>query len=809
MEVGKFIRSFSISNGRYLLCKGAVASNNFHYVNNLNIEGNYEGELFFTPAQFKKIDNADEAQKGKREDVLGTRYLWVDVDNEKLLPLFLPPTFIIFSGHGYHLYYLLEEVIYDLDLIEQLNKLLIIHTPHADNSTWNVNRFLRVPNSLNTKRKPYKRVEIKKYNSISYSVADIQVLRNINKKTKHKVITGDSRGFKSRSERDFNVIQNLVKAGATDNLIHLLFNNHSVGDKAKEAHESYLPRTINKVRATLPNTNSDNVTGIISKEDGYYYATSKSETRISTFTIEPLLLIDGSTLGKYDSIICNVHCIGQVWGNITFTKQAFTTIRALDKECLNVHWQWLGNEGHLRKLLPLLLEELTDKGLPSSKGIPYTGLYKNGSGYYFIGTDKVITADKTYNLLDSPVTWLPDKSYVGNTNLCFDCHHSQVKRVGKYLPKLNNPDVIWVMIGWYSISLLKPYLEDIGRRLPILSVTGTKGSGKTTLIKLFMSLMGQDTPKTYDSNTTRFVTLKLLGSSYSLPIAFSEFRYEAVQNFLRFILLAYDTGLDARGNANQTITTYPLIAPFSIDGEDMLIDPAVKERIVTAKLNANTVIEGSEAYKAFKTFIKKLPANFGGKYIKYLLNLLKKDDIIHYIDKAEKALIKTFPQNMPDRIRNNHTLVLAGCFIFCDFVKINYPNPLVMERSITSVYNLTSQRAKLLVDDFVEYIINSIVLDSAKFNYKLSDEGIIIYFQLATAYPSWIIQQKKQGGTVLEREAIRTQLQEVSYYLGMEVKNDILMYKVNISKAKELGLDIPNKITVKRITNNQPLLEWI
>lgn len=799
MNINEFFKTFKLSNGKYAVCKGNIPTNNFHFIQTLKINEESDTQLFFKPAQYKK-----DATEFTKDGVLGTNVLWLDIDSEKYPKPILPPTFTIFSGHGYHLYYLLHEPIYDIDLIEQLNKLLILHTPNSDNSTFNVDRWLRIPGSLNKKKKPYKRVKIIAFNPFQYTITDIQVLKKLNKKTKHKILTGDKRGFKSRSERDYSVILALVKAGATNDLITQLFHYHPVGDKVldTDTHETYLTRSIAKIRASLPNVDEHHTLGLVAEEDGYYWYTKNSSTKISTFILQPKLLIDGSEINQYDSLVCDVHCIDKKWSDITFSKEAFTSTRLFDKTCHNINWQWLGNEYQLKRLLVYLLDKLNSEGLQITKGVPYTGLYKHENEYYFIGTDKVLSSNSMFELFKSPVSWLSDKPNNNSTNLMLDCTKEEIQYVGNHLPNLNEPGVIWPLIGWYTISLIKPYLELINRRLPILSVTGAKGAGKTTLIKIFMQLFGQTLPKTYNANTTRFVILSLLGSTYSLPIAFSEFRYEAVQSFLRFILLAYDTGNDARGNANQTITNYPLIAPFTLDGEDELIDPAVKERIITAKLNANNVLEGTEYFKKFKKF--KVVPNFGGNIIQYLLNLLNKDKIINIINEAEKDLFSTFIQHMPDRIRNNHILVLAGCYLFSDFTGISRPKPDVLHTSINQVFNLSTLRIRLLVDTFIEYIVNCVAIDEAKFKHTINSTGHIFYFQLSTAYPAWLLYQKRAGNTILEREAIRSQLQETTYYKGTEVYNDVLMYKVDLSIAYDLGLDIPKKLAKTKLT-----IEWL
>lgn len=315
-----------------------------------------------------------------------------------------------------------------------------------------------------------------------------------------------------------------------------------------------------------------------------------------------------------------------------------------------------------------------------------------------------------------------------------------------------------------------------------------------------MPMFGQKEPKSYDAGTTRFVTLALLGSSNAVPIAFSEFRFDSVEKFLRFVLLAYDTGHDPRGRPDQTTTDYPLSAPFSLDGEDIVTDPAARQRIVVVLLTVKTIDEGSEAYKAYNKLRREMPKTFGGYYIQQLLKKHAAGELESILFSARDAMFEAFPTKLPDRVRNNHIVSYFGLKLWCEVVGMEVPPATVMSRSITTVYNTEVGRGRMLVDDLVEDVINEAADGTHRFKWGYVRDANVLYFQLSTAHSWWIEKRRRQGRGALERDSLRQQLTEVSYSREPHAVDGVWMYGVHLPSAKEAGLDVPEDINVREIT---------
>jgi hypothetical protein len=787
----QFLERFIFQEGKLAVCKGSVQ--NARYVTE-PVDVDPEVDVFFGPALRRNSGNL-------KADVLGTKFLWVDADNPTKPLATLPPSMLVFSGHGWHMYWELATPLLDVELIERLNQILADDVPTADKACWNVNRLLRVPGTLNCKEKDKPvAVELKATLPTIYTQDDILMLDRLDKATKHKVRTGDSRGYRSRSERDWAVIAALIRAGTSDALIETMFAHQPVGEKYRETNgKKYLMTSIEKARTSKIATAAGK--GFEETAEGYFRHTARGAKRVSTFIIKPKLLLDGSDFGAEDAIVADVFAAGYLWEGRTFSRGAFTSLSKMDRETPIAAWQWLGRDDDVRALLPYLLEKLQDAGFPRVAATNVLGLHKIKDTYYFLGTQGVLSAKSTWNGFEGPLAWLPSQREHPELDLAPECSKKELEKLQHYIPKLNAPEALWPMLGWYAASPLKTWFESNGYRFPILNVVGTKGSGKTTLIqRIFMPLFGQTDPKSYDAGTTRFVTLSLLGSSNGVPIAFSEFRFDSVERFIRFILLAYDTGHDPRGRGDQTTVDYPLSAPFSIDGEDLVDDPAARERIVVVHLRPQTVEEGGVAYKAYKEFYTNLPKHFGGHYIQQVLHMIETGEAAATLETAKKAIFDAFPGRLPDRVRNNHIVAYVGVLMWCKIVGMAAPEPSVMEHSITHVFDVHTGRTRTLSDSLVEDIVNAASQGTQAYRWKYDTTDGVLWFQLSSAHSWWVASRRRQGRGALERDAMKSQLLESTYVREPKVINSTWMYGIDLQKAQDAGLDIPSILKSSEIT---------
>lgn len=774
--------SSGVFNRRY---HGSISSDSFKAT---IADAMNSADKYFAPALRKRTGS-------EREDVLCSSVLWADVDDKEQIPqATFPPTFIVRSGGGFHLYWLLSEYCYDVTVLEEHNKTLM--TDVGGDHCWNANRILRIPGSTNSKRNNTSVILVLDKPERVYQLSDFDVLNKLDSKARHKLRTGDSRGFKSRSERDWRIVESLVAAGATDEFIHRIIPASHSGDKVREEGVDYLTHTIKQVReksVVVKNTRRA-IGDVVVQDDCYYIEKNRGRFKISTFVLRPTLLLENEL---EDVIVCDVQSNGYVWPNEQFPRSAFNDRRALDKHLRTSAWVWLGRDDDVRALLPMLLKQLQEDGLPKTKATTVLGRHEG----LFVGNEQTLSSEKVYQGMDAPMAFLNRKREI--PQLLFteatapSLHH---------LPEINKPEVIWPVLGWFMATPYKPELEKMGVRFPILNIYGTRGSGKTTVVHTFQRLLGYSKPTTYDCNTTRFSTLVLLGSTNAVPVALSEYRQTVAERVNRFVLLSYDTGHDPRGRPDQTTVDYPLQAPFSVDGEDLIADPACKERVIAVGFTPETVSEGSECYLAFQELakIKEELRHFALSYIQHTLQA----DLRKLHEYAHKDVWEAFPQVLPDRVRNNLIVARLGQISFCEHTRQELPSASVLEGALNSVWSSKMGRATALVDEFVEVIVNTVRSTHSfpPFFYKVIDG--VLWFQLATSFNWWLRSRRMANQSSLDRDAIRIQLTEREgtskgqYTLAPKVVDGVWCYGVDLLRAFDSGLDIPSNLNQRKLEIN-------
>ena len=232
-------------------------------------------------------------KKGVKSVIKNVSTLWLDIDfkdldpnenlQEKLSAFGLQPHLMVNSGHGLHLYWLIEEVLLTeevhINKIEGIMKGLAKEL-HGDN-TYDISRMLRIPETYNNKDKDKPRkVEIQKINEIPrYNITDfekfyietaqidVQSIQDfqqieIDVETlkvpqwiKVLITQGwekDSR-YKSKSELDVAVMEGLVKYKIDDDTICSIFTNpkYKISLKTLEKGKSatqYLSHTLSKAK---------------------------------------------------------------------------------------------------------------------------------------------------------------------------------------------------------------------------------------------------------------------------------------------------------------------------------------------------------------------------------------------------------------------------------------------------------------------------------------------------------------------------------------------------------------------------------
>jgi hypothetical protein len=127
------------------------------------------------------------------------------------------------------------------------------------------------------------------------------------------------------------------------------------------------------------------------------------------------------------------------------------------------------------------------------------------------------------------------------------------------------------------------------------------------------------------------------------------------------------------------------------------------------------------------------------------------------------------------------------------------PSPEILTRSIASVYDIATGRARTLADAMVEDVVNACAQTTLAIRYVVLDDGRTLYFQLSSAHSWWLSARRRQGRGALERDAIRSQMKEAPYIREPKVIEGTWMYGVSLVAAQESGLDVPDYINTREL----------
>lgn len=808
MSRHEWLKNFLIPDGKIGISFNTVSNVKYYTADDLNnIVFKDNISIYFTPAQHN--DKAVSPGTNK-STVLGAKFGWVDVDSMDDLEYTLPPTFIVESGHGYHLYYRYDEYVTEVNRIEQLNQILRSNIPTASHGNeWNANRLLRVINTTNDKIKnDCKSVKlIHDRLDISYPFSDIRYLADLDTEVQDLIRTGDASAFSNdRSRRDFYIIKELCTIGFSIQTIGTIFKEMLCGDKYREHPnpEHYLQTTIKSAQNSVHESGkkrektghadelAKNIKSkIYERPNGYFYG----DRRLSTFTLKPLNILAGSRFAVQAALQCKIVS-GEIEKEITLPKDAFTATQKFNTYLLDAEFSWMGSDNDLKMIWPYMMETYT---IPSIISVPVLGLHYIDGEWYYVGNETTLSKDG----ISKNVAWIPNRGqhqdvvlYPIQSESTTVSKQDVYQYVSSSLPNIYIDKTIWPMIGWYTSCVIKPWIENHNIRFPILNVTGTKGGGKTSLILLMQQLFGQK-PKSKEGRTTKFVIISLVSSSNAVPAAFSEFRDDAnAQSALyRIILLSYDGQQDARGRGDQTTVEYNLTSPFSVDGEDIISDPAAQERIVIAQTNPAYIRDIDSPYKqAFEELSYKLSGykTFATYYITDMLNIISSQHGDELYQSA-KSDIETSFNGLRNRIRNNHIVTWLGIKLFCEITGCALPDIKVLANSIHTIKDRTAS------DELAESIVLSVVAHQHNFEFNYDADNNVLYFNLKSAHDWWLKQRKQQGRNTFEEHAIRNQIKEAKWFANIDNRHGMLMYGISIKTAFDCGLDIPDKLAINKM----------
>ena len=244
----------------------------------------------------------------------------------------------------------------------------------------------------------------------------------------------------------------------------------------------------------------------------------------------------------------------------------------------------------------------------------------------------------------------------------------------KLLLQTNSPVVISTMLGWFLANHLKSHFITIERRYPLLYISGIAGTGKNSLVALWMriaGLEGEQAMYTLEApNATKLPFQQGLTNSTTIPRVVNELNPKSVSKsqytaIVELLKGAFDSqtvskgriGGGDRGGANVSSVNWTITAPVVTLSEEPISSPALLQRGIKVELNPKGHKGGSKAFYSLEHKADDL--NTIAVRLTVAALKIKMPKVIEYIDSVElPEEVKN--SEIPERLKYGFKILLAS-----------------------------------------------------------------------------------------------------------------------------------------------------
>jgi len=553
---------------------------------------------------------------GDKSSVALLTSLWADLDGGREADLprirrILPPSVVVDSGGGLHLYWLLAEPVRVLgaDQIAWAEEVMygLAKALGADEAACDVARVMGLPGTYNPgngKTRIYDPPRLRQVlhldTGLRYDLPDLTrwrrprggkpVIMNgapaavdvdslrVTDRIKALIRTGWSKesGYPSRSEADAAVILAMLAAGHTEDEIVQVFRQYPIGEKVWQKGRDgarYLRLTIDRMRSHL--LYGTGAPGEVRAHDGVMQVcrTDGSWQRLTDHVITPVCRFEGEDSGF------EVEVDGRKLRLYTWD---FSSASAFRKQ-INAVTTWYGDDKDVQRLLSWLAKE-TNRVVRAVRALGW-------HGRYVIFPNAQLDPDGT--LLE-----VPDYIYTGtmSDSRLLDCEDWDEKwrRFVDLFMACHDQHVCAAILGWYLATFAAPQLRSFeAQQFPLLCVWGPRGGGKTGLIQETLAVVAGNA-RAFSSEITRWAFVQHLGSSNTAPVVLDEHRNDIrAQQLYSIARSAYNAQYETRGRPDLRAVVVRLTAPIVYCGEAPYNDPALLDRTVVVSVDPKARNEGA------------------------------------------------------------------------------------------------------------------------------------------------------------------------------------------------------------------------
>ena len=504
---------------------------------------------------------------------------------------------------------------------------------------------------------------------------------------------------------------------------------------------------------------------VVEREGCYWFQTRIKdgirEAKLSNFSMEVISRLEMPDSGP-DVLRLEMKTTKGRKDVMDIPVSAFSSKGKLIETLPRAEYAWYGADVHCQYLKACL----TGEEMSTQKAVIKLGRIEMDGQDLWVMPDGVLGAEGpidvdnfTYHRpihLGKVAVNMPKKSFTA----------ARVKTALAALMDVNVLSVMVPLLGWVFSVPFKPYFMKTMGHFPLLMLYGTRGAGKTQLIqRAVLPLFGYNgqEPQIHFCDTTRFVLVSYGAATTSIPIFLDEYRPNALTGTkLRQLwdqwrhLYAEDT--DHRGQANLTRLEFKQTSPTIVAGEEMVIDPAMQERMIQVQMSPDTLTPAIR-----KAFTNLPPMDMACKAFLTECLSLDPDPIMQA---AKTNIAGEWERKAPPRIYDNMLVVSFGLEVWGAITGKDITDRMrasIMDLSTMVMDSKGNIRTSVWADEFL-LDIYGMVSNKGPFNWGmmeyLEDGRSLMHFNLRQAHSEWSKELKARGDQAVGIEPIRRQLDE-------------------------------------------------
>jgi len=509
---------------------------------------------------------------------------------------------------------------------------------------------------------------------------------------------------------------------------------------------------------------------------------------ISTFVIKPQnkLWIDG-----YEAVNATFLSVTQEIKDVVIERKDWNSPDSFMGVIPSTNMNWSGTD---RKDVQAVMSIVDSYDVPTQIATKQVGWHKENSrqkdeakpasfGKPFllwvaphlnIGKDGIIHPAKVFyypmgehNAIDDIVSY----------DECDDSHFATLQGLAKTLLELNESDVTIPIIGWFHGAFAKRWWLNHPnlRHFPHLNISGSRGSGKSTLTEILWQVFGWTGDALMNCSASRFALLRMFSSTNSFPIVLDEYKpsnmpKDRIANLREFMRQSYGGAIDQRGRPDQSIVEYHLTAPICLAGElsFYLSEAAAIERVIPVHTTINAINPETEAGERRSELCYELQQvdwkGYLPRYIRYLLTIDFNTELEHAREDAARYL---GDRDVPRRIWDNIAAMIFGLRQYEVFASMTVDDAQVehaVQTIATHLCGVAGKRGKLAFEMALEQM--AVMAETGRLLYEthfLINENDEICLRLSACLSEFrrFARETNWTGEVLDDSSYRRQIAEI------------------------------------------------